>query len=773
MLLLVLSAPALALDVLVYGPNDYTEASVLTGLGHTVTEASATDWAAMTQSDFESYDVIYFGDKSCSGPDASDWDVIDANKTTWSPAITGNVVVTATDAACHYSNTYASLFIQHTAEWSGSTSGTGLVVSSDWGRDNLGVMTEFGSWTTSSNNGDSYVITDTSHAIWSYSGSTITDSGMDSWGNTYHSNIDAYPSDFDEIGTDSSGNTMTVVRDSDTDGDGYSSEDFGGDDCDDSDASIHPGATETCDSVDNDCDGDVDEDDASDAETWYADDDDDGYGDADETDTACDAPSGYVDDDTDCDDDDEDTFPGAAPNDSSTDCMTDADGDDYGDSSASGDVTAGTDCDDDDSSVNPGATEGVADGVDSDCDDIEHCYTDDDGDGYGSSDITESSDLDCTDSGEADDSDDCDDDDASVYDGAPEICDGLDNSCDGALANSENDDDGDGYVECTITGSGWDGDSSVVGGDDCDDTTASAYPGADEYCDGIDNDCEGDIDEDDALDVVTWYADADSDGYGDASVSDDQCEQPSAYVGDDTDCNDSDSGSYPGAPETPYDGIDQDCDGADWCDVDGDGYASDLCDGGDDCDDDDATIHPDAEDTWYDDIDSNCDGWSDYDADGDGYDSASYGGDDCDDADADVYPGAPDEPYDGVITDCDSADEYDQDGDGFDGGEDGSDCDDANSDIHPGADEEWYDGVDQDCDGNDDDQDEDGVGVDLDCDDLDPSVGEDCGGGDSGIVSDTGIPGGDKGCSCASATTPAAGFGFAALLGLVLLRRRR
>ena len=540
------------------------------------------------------------------------------------------------------------------------------------------------------------------------------------------------------------------ASDYDADGDGEDSDAYGGDDCDDGDASINTTATEVCDGVDNDCDGTADNDDASDADTWYRDADEDGFGDADNSTQACNQPSGYLDNNSDCDDADEDTHPAAAPNDSASACMTDADGDDYGDDGASGDVTAGTDCDDTDASVNPGVAEVTADGVDNDCDDIEVCYTDDDADGYGDSDTVDSSDLDCTDSGEADDSDDCDDDDATVYDGATELCDGQDNDCDGSLPGVEVDNDGDGYVECTEDADGWDGASSVDF-EDCNDGAASAYPGADEYCDGIDNDCEGDIDEDDALDVLTWYADSDGDGYGDAAVTDAECEQPSGYVGDDTDCDDSDAASYPGAVEVAYDGIDQDCDGADLCDVDGDGFDSEECPDGEDCDDSDDEIHPDAEEIFYDDVDQDCDAESDYDADGDGYDSASYGGEDCDDADADTYPGAPDEPYDGEITDCDAADEYDQDGDGFEGGDDGSDCDDANSDIHPGAEDIPDDGIDQDCDGED---------ATLEVGDTASDTG----------ISDTGLSTDKGGCSCAMARNSSI---FVLIFGGLLWGRRR
>jgi hypothetical protein len=94
------------------------------------------------------------------------------------------------------------------------------------------------------------------------------------------------------------------------------------------------------------------------------------------------------------------------------------------------------------------------------------------------------------------------------------------------------DTDGDGYYD-----------------DDCDDTNASVNPGATEMCDGVDNDCDGTVDEDSAADAKTWYADADSDSYGDATVSDIDCYQPTGYVSDNTDCDDTNATTYPGATE--------------------------------------------------------------------------------------------------------------------------------------------------------------------------------------------------------------------------------
>lgn len=173
------------------------------------------------------------------------------------------------------------------------------------------------------------------------------------------------------------------------------------------------------------------------------------------------------------------------------------------------------------------------------------------------------------------------------------------------------------------------------------------------------------------------------------------------------DCNDEDPTVHPGvAFDDPDDGIDSDCDGANECDQDGDGFDTifiDRCNGND-CDDTDLAIHPGAEEIWYDGVDSDCDGASDYDADRDGALSAEHGGIDCDDADPAIYPGALDAWYDGVDADCDGADDCDQDGDGFEaegcGVCAGDDCDDSDARIHPGAEEDLATSTDDNCNGN-------------------------------------------------------------------------
>ena len=73
--------------------------------------------------------------------------------------------------------------------------------------------------------------------------------------------------------------------------------------------------------------------------------------------------------------------------------------------------------------------------------------------------------------------------------------------------------------------------------DDCDDENAEVHPGATEVCNGLDDDCDGDVDGG-AIAAPTWYADADADGFGDPTVSVVACDAPIDYVADDSDCDD-------------------------------------------------------------------------------------------------------------------------------------------------------------------------------------------------------------------------------------------
>jgi len=351
----------------------------------------------------------------------------------------------------------------------------------------------------------------------------------------------------------------------DADQDGW----FEDEDCDDSDPDVNPGADEVCNEIDDDCDDQIDE---GVQDTYYRDADEDGYGDPDNTTEACEVPDGYNPFGSDCDDGDPAVYPSASEtcNGIDDDCddetdegllitfYLDADSDGYGTDETSteaceaphGYVEYDGDCDDSDAAFNPGAAENdCADPNDYNCDGYVG-YSDADGDGWAA----------C---------EECDDGDSAINPDADETCDDVDNDCDGVIDEDEAvdastwwfDADGDGYGNSRASTTACDQPAGYVANDsDCDDVEATTYPGADEYCDGEDDDCDGTIDEDTAVDAGTWYYDADGDGYGLSGTTDVACEAPSDYVGDGGDCDDGDASINPGAAEV-CDLVDQDCDG--------------------------------------------------------------------------------------------------------------------------------------------------------------------------------------------------------------------
>ena len=355
-------------------------------------------------------------------------------------------------------------------------------------------------------------------------------------------------------------------------------------DCNDNDTLINPASSEYCDTIDNNCNGLIDDGEAEDAPTWYEDGDEDDFGDTNSPMISCFQPSSYTDNDL--------------------------------------------DCNDNNNAVSPNAPE-LCNGVDDNCNeeidelgaiDGDIFYADDDNDGFG--DTTNTTSACSPPQGYVSNDNDCNDNNDSIYPNAPELCNGVDDNCDPSSIIDENamggniwyeDADGDTYGDAENSIQSCEKpDGYVLNDQDCDDLQAGINPIADESCDYIDNDCDGQTDESDAIDQSVFYLDEDGDQAGVIEYYTIACFTPNGYASNPYDCNDTSiilnpfdidndgyspcngdcldniqigASIYPDAPEL-CDGFDNDCD--------------ELIDDNDDVDEDSATlVYPDEDDDGF------------------------------------------------------------------------------------------------------------------------------------------------------------------------------
>ncbi|MFN7145586.1 MAG: MopE-related protein, partial [Myxococcota bacterium] len=328
---------------------------------------------------------------------------------------------------------------------------------------------------------------------------------------------------------------------------------------------------------------------------------------------------------------------------------------------------------------------------------------------------------------------DCDDHDEATYVYAPERGDGMDNDCDGTVDEDVVVDPGDTGDTATDTGADTDEPS------DNTDLDADGFPAATD-CD------EHNVASYPGARERTDGADNDCDGLVDegTAAGDDDLDGYTEFGGD---CDDTRADRHPGNASNEPDGIDHDCDGevdrTRGIDADGDDYF----DNGGDCDDTDPLTNPGQSDP-TDGVDDDCDGLADddalrTDADGDGQ-TPEMG--DCDDENALVFFGAVDTADDFVDQDCNGTDNYDADRDGDPApASGGTDCDDHRSTVYPGAPELCGDNADNDCDG---------------------VYEEDCDAASTKLTAD------EEDCGCAAVELRSS-LGLGALLATLALSRRR
>ena len=617
--------------------------------------------------------------------------------------------------------------------------------------------------------------------------------------------------------------------------------DVAGDDCNDNNVLVNPGVEETCNGMDDDCSGEVDDGDACPLDIYYCDEDSDGFfsltasGSCSAfecTPAECQALAGE-----DCNDNngavnplaaeicngiDDNCKDGVDENDLciETTYYCDVDDDGFTSTEVSGicggfsclpqacEVDPGTDCNDSRPLVNPDATEDCDTAYDDDCDgmvnDVDglNCqdwFEDQDDDGFHADGAPSQCRCGPGDGYITQTPGDCDDGEATVHEGALEICDGLDNDCDDATDEDDIcttttyycDLDTDLHVAVAASGACNTPDCVPEGcetapGDDCDDDNPSVNPNAAEDCDtAFDDDCNGLSDEEDALHCTVFHRDLDEDGFGHLTDTKCLCQATHLYaVSPDgaTDCNDNNLNIHPLANEA-CNGMDDNCDGQTdegfvcpfvtyYCDLDEDGYESEFLSGvcsayncvpagcstqtGDDCNDNNPLLNPGV-DEQCNGFDDNCNGAIDEDdicppvpfhcdLDGDGWVSSTLTGTcqtfdcipvgcqaeaglDCLDNEADIHPEAA-ETCNGVDENCSGEiDEggvcpetlfyCDKDGDMFVAQEvtgscqffqcipvgcmdsPGDDCNDNNPDANP-LEDEACNGMDDNCDGQTD-----------------------------------------------------------------------
>ena len=359
-------------------------------------------------------------------------------------------------------------------------------------------------------------------------------------------------------------------------------------DCNDNNANVRPTATEICNTIDDNCNGQINE--GITFTTYYADADADGFGNPNLSQSSCATVAGYVTNNTDCNDASALIKPTAIESCNTVDdnCnglineglvfvfyYIDSDLDGFGAGAAISSciplgnnyVTNNLDCNNFNANIRPNAIE-LCNGLDDNCNNLiddgltfQSYYLDTDADGFGAGNGT----IACSSpgTGYVTNNSDCNNNNPNIRPNAVETCNAIDDNCNNLIddgitfVNYYIDTDGDGYGagtainSCSSPGAGY-----VTNNTDCNNTSAAIRPGATEICNAIDDNCNNLID--DGLTFVNYYIDSDSDGFGAGTATNSCSNLGAGYATNNTDCNNNNPNIRPNAIEI-CNAIDDNC----------------------------------------------------------------------------------------------------------------------------------------------------------------------------------------------------------------------
>jgi Ca2+-binding RTX toxin-like protein len=191
--------------ILMYGPSidgaTPNEQTVAEAQGHTVTVVSDTEWSAMSTAQFAAFDALVIGDDGCDG-DETQLDAAAANRTTWSPAVTGNITLNTFDPFAHTDDDQHDELVANSINFAaGGPPRTGLYFSlgcyfdADTDPMTIELIDQFGAFTIDHESGNEVTILQPTHPVMA----GLTNEGLSDWSSSTHEHFLTFPSSFQAL----------------------------------------------------------------------------------------------------------------------------------------------------------------------------------------------------------------------------------------------------------------------------------------------------------------------------------------------------------------------------------------------------------------------------------------------------------------------------------------------------------------------------------------------------------------------------------------------